>query len=225
MIIETLTTLALSAALYLALHAKSHLASNRHLGRIVAIKETTFLMLAFGIGLLALGSITDIYSALTGSNPYALDFFYFTAYLSLAVGFTYFWMASTRMHKLHIKEPIFMLGVTCGVIIWLVYLYREFIIPMSFPGMMMVYIYPVMVAYIFLSTLIIHPRMKGNVIRTPLWYISSGIFCHFIAFNMKTYSLWDPNMVLPYIYPALFLVSALYFMLGFYAAKKKYSLN
>jgi hypothetical protein len=66
--------------------------------------------------------------------------------------------------------------------------------------------------------------MQAKVIRTPLWYISNGIFTYFIAFMMYAYSLWNTAIpAMPVIYSVLFAISSAYFVLGFFAAKKKYS--
>jgi FtsH-binding integral membrane protein len=88
------------------------------------------------------------------------------------------------------------------------------------------YLYPVLVSLIFIFTLVVHPRMKARIIRTPLWYISSGVFTYFIGYMIYTYSLWNTTQpFVPAVYSAFLMISAAYFCLGFYAAKRKYHIR
>jgi uncharacterized membrane protein len=193
------------------------------------IKRKTFIWLTAGVTSLAVAFAIRNISSIFGYSRYPslADVFFALAYCTMAVGFDYFWYKSAKLHKLHIKEPIFIFGVVCGVFIWLYYLFVTSIIPdsahSSWPIQALNYYGPVMVSMIFILTLVIHPRMRAGVIRTPLWYISSGVFTYFLGSMMLYYYMWNRSYdFMPVFYSVLFLISSLYFLLGFYAAHKKY---
>ena len=63
----------------------------------------------------------------------------------------------------------------------------------------------------------------SEVITTPLWYISTGVFLHFMAFMIHYYTFWNPTtLYVPSIYSFMYVMSAGFFVLGFYTASKKY---
>jgi len=202
----------------------------RRLTDILRIKKNVFYFLTAGSYSLSIGLTISSVGLLFGVGyiPFFIDLFFVIGYSSLTLGFLYFWYKSGKLHKLHVKEPFFILGVFCGVFIWLYYLFVLSILPnsdgLSFMNRLLNFFYPVIVSMMFLSTLVIHPRMKAGLIRTPLWYISSGVFTHFLAFMMYEYAVWNNAFVtLERVYRILFIISAAYFAIGFFAAKRKYS--
>jgi hypothetical protein len=113
------------------------------------------------------------------------------------------------------------------VFIWLYYLFVLSINPgASGAGLgsrLLAYSPPILVSLMFLLTLVVHPRMKAKIIRTPLWYISSGIFTYFIAYMIREYYVWNATYTfIPVVYAALMLISSFYLCLGFFAAKRKF---
>jgi uncharacterized membrane protein len=223
----------LALAVYFAGISLKSLFHKRHeKSEIMLVKRHTFVWLTTGITALAVAFAFNNISHTLGyyAYPSLADVFFALAYCSLAVGFNYFWYRSAKLHKLHAKEPVFIFGVVCGIFIWLYYLFRTSIIPAStgdgWARQVLNYYGPIMASVMFILTLVIHPRLKAGVIRTPLWYISSGVFVFFISAMMMYYERWNATYsFMPTVYSALFLVSSLYFLLGFYAAKKKYHVH
>jgi len=222
----------LLVSVFYAIIALAKLHHKKHKTPIMRLKRSVFAFLGFGIAALAVGylvsNIYDIFGISVFPSP--ADLLFIMGYISMAVGFGYFWYESSKLHTLHIREPIFMTGVISGVFIWLYYLFVIFIIPKSAGLPLGVktlnYLYPVLVSLIFIFTLVVHPRMKASIIRTPLWYISSGVFTYFIGYMIYTYSLWNVTQpFVPAVYSALYMLSAAYFCLGFYAAKRKYHIR
>jgi hypothetical protein len=153
--------------------------------------------------------------------------FFSLAYILLLIAFAYFWHDSSRFHRLHISEPIFFLGVFAGVMLWLYYMMRITVqanaAGLSLLNKIILFIHPLVVTIIFLLTLIIHPAHKAKVIRTPLWYISSGVFLYFIGYNIMAYSFVRPAAkLIPLLYTILLFLSAVYFTLGFFVASRKF---
>jgi len=128
---------------------------------------------------------------------------------------------------MHHKEPVFFIGVVSMVVIWLYYFFSQVLWPgtsgLPALNLYLTYFYPAAAAFLFFSTLIIHPMKHAKVIRTPLWYLSSGVFLNFLAEMMYVYTKWNLSMgFIEVLYTVLFMFSAMYFMLGFYAAYKKF---
>jgi len=190
--------------------------SKKHRKDIMRIKRTVLTLIAAGTIALAIGfTIQNImgYAKIT-----AADFFFVIGYALLALGFNHLWYMTAKMHKMHVKDPVFIFGVVCGVFIWLYYLFVLSIIPQSItqalPIRALSFYYPIIVSLIFMFTLVVHPRLKAGVIHTPLWYISNGVFMHFIGFMMYTYSLWNiTEAPLHEISSVLLMISAFYFAL------------
>jgi glucan phosphoethanolaminetransferase (alkaline phosphatase superfamily) len=85
------------------------------------------------------------------------------------------------------------------------------------------FLHPLAVALIFLLTLIIHPARQAKVIRTPLWYVSSGVFLYFIGYMIMAYSFIKPvAKLIPLLYTILLFLSSVYFALGLFAASRKF---
>ena len=196
---------------------------------IIRIKKIVFTWLTAGIAFMFIAFLlNNIYLAVgIYKSPSSIDLFFVLSYICLAAAFGYFWFATHKLHKLHIKEPVFIFGVICGVFIWLYYLFTNIIIPGSIFESATVqflnYFYPIMISTIFILTLIIKPRLESGIIHTPLWYISNAIFMYFFAFMIYAYSLWNTHIIiLPIIYAVLFFLSSGYFLLGFYTATQKY---
>ncbi|MBN1544494.1 hypothetical protein JW898_03460 [Candidatus Woesearchaeota archaeon] len=228
-IISWIQTAVLVVAAWLAIANARHFHSKKRGSEIMHVKKHVFTWLSVGVVSMAIAYL--IQNILLVSRSYAkinvADVFFVLSFASLAIGFNYFWYMTSKMHKLHIKEPVFIFSVMCGVFIWLYYLFVMAIIPNSegYPLTVraLYYFYPVIVSLIFLFTLVVHPRMKAGVIRTPIWYISNGVFTYFIAYMIQMYDRWTAGAhSLTTIYAVLFLISACYFALGFYAARKKY---
>ena len=191
-IIEWLRNILLAIALLYGVKTIKALFKTDSKNQIIGMKRIVFTLIALGIAFLLIGFLVQ---NLTGGfvNNFSLvsAIFFTIAYLFLIAAFAYFWHDSSKYHKLHISEPVFFLGVSAGVMLWLYYFFRIVMISKidTLYERTVLVAFPVAVAIIFLLTLIIHPAHKAKVIRTPLWYISSGVFMYFIAFNIMLYSL------------------------------------
>jgi glucan phosphoethanolaminetransferase (alkaline phosphatase superfamily) len=112
------------------------------------------------------------------------------------------------------------------VLIWIYYLFRSTIIAhpvLAANQGIIFFLHPLAVALIFLLTLIIHPAHKAKVIRTPLWYVSSGVFLYFLGYMIMAYSFIKPvAKLIPLLYTTLLFLSSAYFALGLFAASKKF---
>ncbi|MFH1063813.1 MAG: hypothetical protein V1729_01895 [Candidatus Woesearchaeota archaeon] len=221
--------LLLIAAAFYGVRNLHGLITAKHKKGVMQIKRTTFLFLTPGIIFLTIAFlINNAYGILGAATfPSFADIFFVLSYTLFTIGFAYFWFASAKLHKLNIKEPFFILGVSCAVFIWLYFLFRSSIIPNTAGNPFLMnaldYFYPIIVSLMFLFTLVIHPRLKAGIIRTPLWYISTAIFTYFIAYMIYTYSIWHSSIeFLPMLSTALFMISAGDFALGFYTGHKKY---
>jgi hypothetical protein len=227
-VIQVVHNVLLFFAAYFAIAVVRNLYSKKHKIEIMHIKRSVFSWLAAGVSCMALAFLLDKLNYFSpGSFAWLVDLFFVASYLALAAAFAYFWYRSAKLHTLHIKEPIFIFGVVCGVFIWLYYLFVLSIIPgsvgMPFGIRLLHFFYPVAVSLIFIFTLVVHPRMKANVIRTPLWYISNGVFAYFIGYMMHSYSFWNTTLsFLPIVSSAFLLLSAFHFCIGFFAAKRKF---
>jgi hypothetical protein len=221
--------LMLFVSLFFAIRALKNLYSIRSGKRIVHIKKVVFSWLTAATAFLAIAFLINSIQALFYIyTEYSFaDIFFVLSYVSFTMGFGYFAYRAGELHKLHIKEPIFIIGVACAIFIWLYYLFRMVIIPASLldPPLMKFLngFYHISVSVILILTLAVHPRMKSGIIRTPLWYITNGIFAYFLAFMFYSYASWTTApMFLHAVYPVLFFLSACYLCLGFYAASRKY---
>jgi uncharacterized membrane protein len=227
MLIGWLNILLLVTASYLSIVVVKRLFSKTHSKEIMRVKRVVFALLSLAVLLLALANIMNVVGRFLAVAWWLDNVLFVCSYLCFVAAFGYFWYSTAKMHQLHIKEPIFMLGVVCGVFIWLYYLFVLSIIPgasgADFGSRILVYSPPVLVSLMFVLTLVVHPRMKANIIRTPLWYISSGVFMYFIAYMIREYYVWNSTYeFIPVTYVVLMLLSSFYFALGFFAAKKKF---
>jgi drug/metabolite transporter (DMT)-like permease len=193
------------------------------------IKKPVFVLINSGILFLILGFIIESAQGIFDKNFTMASIIFFSAsYVLLIVAFGYFWYHSTKLHKLHITEPVFFMGVIAAVLIWIYYLLRATIAayPANLPLLdkIVLFYHPIAVALIFILTLVIHPAHKAKVIRTPIWYVSSGIFFYFLGYMAFAYSLTkQPSNLVMLLYSGLFLISAACFLLGFLVANKKFS--
>jgi hypothetical protein len=220
----------LFASTFFAILTVKRLSKAKHMKKMLEIKRDTFILLTPGIAALAIAYLYQNILLFTGEYifPSGADIFFSAAYILFALGLAYFAFRAMNIHKIHIKDHIFSFAVLCAVFIWLYYMFVVVIIPRStdlpFLTTLLDYAYPVLVSIIFLLTLIIQPLLRMKKIRTPLWYISSGIFVYFLGYMMYTHFLWTTSAIsLPPVYTALFMLSSIYFLLGFVAAKRKYS--
>jgi len=229
LIMDGLQVAFLIIALIFAVLAVKRVHHKKHKKQIMLIKQKVFVILIIAMGLLTIGDIIQHTLAVLGKlgYPSIADAFFAPSYVLFAVAFGYFWYRVGKIHKLHPKEPVFMFAVACGVFIWLYYLFTLSIIPAlpadcSVRRFLMIF-YPIIVSLMFILTLKIHPTFRAGLIRTPLWYISHGVFTHFLGYQMYAYYLWNSTYSwFPALYTALYMISALYFAIGFWAAKKKY---
>ncbi|NQU79680.1 hypothetical protein HQ545_07985 [Candidatus Woesearchaeota archaeon] len=201
----------------------------RHKTRIMQVKHVVFELMCAGVWLLAIGLLLlrIKQSFLSNIFPSIADMFLIFGYVCLVFALGYFWYHAGKMHKLHKRDMVFIFGTTCGVLLWLYFLFVVSIIP-AVQGLPLLhrslhYIYPVLTSLMFLFSLAIHPRMKAKLIRTPLWYLSSGVFAYFIGTMMIEYSRWNAVYgFMPVLYSSVFLIGSFYFLLGFVSAKRKY---
>jgi hypothetical protein len=214
-------------ALMLSMFVIRDMYGSYFLSGVMLYKRRVFTLLSPGLAAMLIGFLLRYLFPQDLQVLAPADLFFGIAYILFAVALGYFWLATRSMHSLHWKEMIFMLGVLCCVFIWDYYLLIVGILPKSaaipLESMIIASAYTVLVSVIFLLTLIIHPLLKAGVIRTPLWYISSGILAYFLGFMIQQQHVWNSAADrLPPVYSALFLVSAFFIGLGFEAALKKY---
>ena len=227
---KVLTNLLIFIALFYSMQATRHLFIKKFKEEIMYIKKQVFMLFTVGLGFLTIAfSVDNIYQFSKIESMYLISNFFFSiSYILFIAAFAYFWYKSKRLHKLPRKELVFFFTVTCAVFIWLSYLFIGLIMPKIY-GLPIInkffaFFNPIAVSIIFLLTLVVNPRLKAGIIRTPLWYISCGIFVYFIGYMFLTYAYWYPRYKwIPAIYSVLFLFSLLYFLLGSFAAKRKFS--
>jgi len=228
LIIEWLRNLLLIIALFYGIHTIKALFRADSRDNIIGMKRVVFTLIAYGLFFILIAFIIENIGGVIDKNfTPAGTIFFSLAYILLLIAFAYFWHDSSRFHRLHISEPIFFLGVFAGVMLWLYYMMRITVqanaAGLSLLNKIIFFIHPLAVAIIFLLTLIIHPAHKAKVIRTPLWYISSGVFLYFIGYNIMAYSFVRPAAkLIPLIYTILLFLSAVYFTLGFFVASRKF---
>ncbi len=228
LIIEWLRNLLLIIALFYGIKAIKALFSADSKNDIIGMKRVVFTLITAGIAFLLLAFIIENFNGVINKSFTQAGIAFFSlAYILLLIAFAYFWHDSSRFHRLHISEPIFFLGVFAGVMLWLYYMMRISVqanaAGLSLLNKIIFFIHPLAVAIIFLLTLIIHPAHKAKVIRTPLWYISSGVFLYFIGYNIMAYSFVRPAArLIPLLYTILLFLSAVYFTLGFFVASRKF---
>jgi hypothetical protein len=228
LIIEWLRNLLLIIALLYGIKTIKALFKADSKDEILGMKKIVFTLIAEGIAFLLLGFVIENSHGTIDKNfTLAGVVLFSTAYALLLIAFIYFWHDSSRFHLLHISEPIFFLGVSAGVMLWLYYMIRITVeanaAGLSLLNKIILFIHPLAVAIIFLLTLIINPAHKAKVIRTPLWYISSGVFLYFIGYNIMFYSFVRPvAKLIPLLYTILLFLSAAYFTLGFFVASRKF---
>jgi hypothetical protein len=197
--------------------------------KIIGMKRVVFTLITIALEFLAFGFIVEnihgVINVTTSLTTLSIIFFS-SSYLLLIFTFAYFWYDSSRFHKLHFSEPIFFLGVTVGVLIWIFYLFKSTITAhpvLAANQGIIFFLHPLAVALIFLLTLIIHPAHQAKVIRTPLWYISSGIFMYFLGYMIMAYSFIRPvAKLIPLLYTILSFLSSAYFALGMFSASRKF---
>ncbi|MBI5880973.1 hypothetical protein HZB90_02485 [archaeon] len=227
MLIWWLNILLLVAASCLSIVVVRLLFSKKHSKEIMLVKRVVFVLLSLAVLVLTLANLVNVAFRFVAVAWWLDNILFIAGYICFAAAFGYFWYSTAKMHQLHIKEPIFMLGVVCGVFIWLYYLFVLSIIPgtsgAGFGSRLLAYSPPILVSLMFILTLVVHPRMKAKIIRTPIWYISSGVFLYFIAYMIREYYVWNSSYnFIPVAYIALMLLSSFYLALGFFAAKKKF---
>ncbi len=195
---------------------------------LMRTKRRVFTILMIGILFLAMAyAIQYTCSYISGSIlPVASDILFIIAYLDLIIAFVVFWFESRKFHTLPKQEYFFMIGVASIIIMLLYYFFVHVFRPESHQltlEIIMVYFYPLAASFLFFTTVIIYPTFKDKVIRSPLWYLSSAIFVNFVAEILVVYTkFYNLSQTAVIIYQFLFLISASYFLLGFYASYRKY---
>jgi len=229
LIIEWLRNILLGIALFFGIQTIKKLFKTDSKNEIIGMKRIVFTLITIALAFLTLGFIienTQGVMSISRHSTIPSIILFFLSYLLLIFAFAYFWHDSSRFHKLHFSEPIFFLGVTAGVLIWIYYLFRSTIIAhpvLAANQGIIFFLHPLAVALIFLLTLIIHPAHKAKVIRTPLWYVSSGVFLYFLGYMIMAYSFIKPvAKLIPLLYTTLLFLSSAYFALGLFAASKKF---
>ncbi len=216
-------------SIWYAFKATGHLMGRAHHEQVMRIKNTVFLYLGLAVTFLLAGFISQDINLLIGRSQFGIlnTSLFFISNILFIIAFSYFWHHSSRLHRLHTKDIMFSLGVTAAVLLWLNYLINAHILPKTniipIEDRLMLLLNPLSLALAFLLTLAIHPRYKAGVIRTPLWYLSSGVFMYFIGHMMMVYHYTiQESAALPLIYKFLLIISAAYFLFGFFIASKKY---
>jgi hypothetical protein len=229
LIIEWLRNILLGIALFFGIQTIKKLFQTDSKNGIIGMKRIVFTLITIAFAFLMLGFIIENMQGVTSISRHSTTLsiiFFSISYLLLIFAFAYFWYDSSRFHLLHVSEPVFFAGVTAGVLIWIYYLFRSTFLAhpvlASNQGIIF-FLHPLAVALIFLLTLIIHPAHKAKVIRTPLWYISSGIFMYFLGYMIMAYSFIKPvAKLIPLLYTILLFLSSAYFALGLFAASRKF---
>lgn len=191
------------------------------------IKKEIFVLFSFGIGFFAvafaLRNVFEVVGVIVNLGAYLL----LAGYLCFTIAFFIFWHSTGEFHQLSRKEKVFMFNTIAAVVIWL-YLFLIYSVApkaVNLPSLSEfgAFFYPFAVALMFISTLVVHPRLKAGIIRTPIWYISSGAFFYFLYFALMSYAVWqEVSGVIQIAYSFLLFVSSFYFALGAFAAKRKF---
>jgi hypothetical protein len=196
---------------------------------VLHIKRKVFSFLAAAVVLFTLGigviQIVPLFSSI--DFPSIADLPIMIAHVLFIIAFVYFWVRTAKLHTTNWRERTFFFATTCAVAIWLVFLIYGSVLPSIqgeyFLARILYITYPILVALAFLSTVIVNPRLKAAIISTPLWYISTALFLHFIAFSTQYYTVWHPmTYFIPGIYTFLYVLSAGFFVIGFHTITKKY---
>jgi hypothetical protein len=197
---------------------------------IIRIKRKVFTLLAAAVFLFTIGVATiQVGSLFAEQNfPSIADIPIALSNLLVIFAFTYFWAKTAKIHKTNISDRAFFVATVCAVLTWLVFLFITSVTP-NIEGeylfaQILYWFYPIATSLMFISTMVVNPRLKAAVITTPLWYISAGVFLHFIAFMINYYTIWHPmTLFIPGIYAFLYVLSAGFFVIGFYTISRKYS--
>jgi len=228
LVIEWLRNLLLCLALYFGVKATLNILQGNFEDKVMQIKKPVFVLLISGILLLTIAMIIENAQGILDKNFTTASIILFSvSYALLIIAFGYLWFHSSKLHKLHIADLTFFLGVIAAVLIWVYYLLRSTIAihsaSLSLLNKIVFFYHPIAVALIFLLTLRIHPIHKAKIIQTPIWYVSCGIFTYFLGYMMLAYSfIKPPAKLIPLLYSLFFLISAGYFVLGFLIANKKF---
>jgi len=196
---------------------------------IIHIKRPLFAWITLAFSFLALGFFTGepLEFLHKGFLPRVSAVFFAASYIMFIIAFSFFWHHSSKMHRLHHKELFFFSAAISAVLIWLLFLFKTTLVPrlMIFPEFTRInlFLHPLAVSLMFLLTLRIHPTVKAKVMRTPILYVSSGVFLYFLGFMVLIHANFNQHLkFIPVLYSVLFFLSAVYFLIGFVVADKKY---
>lgn len=221
--------LLLCLAGFFSIEAVILLYTRKHKNPIMRFKGRIYFLLMVGVLSLTIAySMKHVYSYVFGETiPLVSDLFFVISYVTLIVAFVLFWVDTGNIKKFEKKEPYFMFGVIAMVVIWILYFFVKIMRPgldgMPAMNIYLYYFYPLAASFLFFSTLIIYPSYRAGHIKSPLYYMSAGIFMNFIAEMFYLYNKWNlPSRYMEYAYSIFFVISSFYFLLGFYAAYKKW---
>lgn len=197
---------------------------------ILRIKKRVFMLLTAAVFLFTLGVGAIHFGTLFAEQnfPSAADIPIVVSHILFIAAFIYFWVKTADLHRTDMAERIFFSCTIFAALFWVVFLLIGSVMP-AIEGEYLIakifYIaYPMLVTLMFLSTLIVNPRLKAAIITTPLWYVSTAVFLHFLAFMTQYYTIWHPmTRFIPAIYSFLYILSAGFFVIGFYTISKKYA--
>jgi hypothetical protein len=226
-VMEVLRLVILSISLIIAVLATRSLVQSESNDFFHQIKRKVFVWLMWGIFFLVIGSIGKYITDLQGKTVWIWEVFFLLYYLFFLISFIYFWKISGKVHQMNAKEKVLFLGVICLVVVILGWFFTTLILPANFKQSNLIQIapaaYPLIISLLFLSTYVVHSRVRVKIIDRSLGYIASGIFVYFVGYLIYTYNYFSQSQweFFPLIYVSLFLISSFYYLLGFLVAKNK----
>jgi len=226
-IMEVLRLVLIFISLIFAALATRSLVQSESTNLFHQIKRKVFVLLMWGIFFLVIGLIGKYITLQQNKAYWFWEIFFVLYYLFFIIAFVYFWKASGKVHQMNFREKILFFGLICLVTVIKGWFFTTLILPANFKQTSLIQItsaaYPLIVSLLFLSTYVVHSRVRVKIIDRSLWYIASGIFVYFVAYLIYTYAYYSQSTFayLPIIYNALFLISSSYYLLGFLVAKRK----
>ncbi len=189
------------------------------------LKKKVFLLLMWGMFFLVIASLVKYFSSAQGKL--VGEILFFSYYLLFLIAFIYFWKGSATLHRITSREKILLLGMICLILVILGYFFTSLILPVGFNKVNLekvnVAAQLLFISGLFLSTYVVHSRVRARIIDRSLSYISSGVFIYFVGYLIYTYVYFSnsSSKMLLLFYNILFLLSSGYYLLGFWVARKK----
>jgi|GEM_PF-2441176 len=226
-ILEGLRSVTLLFALFFALFTVKTLMHKESSHIAHGIKRKVFLWLMWGTFFLMAGVLLHYLSLTFNYSWEWVELLFILHYFFFLVAFAYFWNSSGKFHQLNHRDRWFFLGFVVLVLMATTYLLWGVVLPgldqvISIENILNV-LYPLFLALILVLTYSVHARVKAGLIDRSLWYIANGVFIYFIGYYLYTFTNFKENAFtfLPVIYEGLFLLSSIYYLLGFAVARKK----